>query len=97
MATEFTCDAFEEIVFNIDGLEFIYSECQVMSEIEHKRFPNVEMVIKSPNGEFAEIVVTSHDKAVGKSNIVRGTYDGGVLDEDVAIGLSKLAKASQQI
>ena len=96
MATEFTCNAFEEIVFNIDGTEFKYSECQIMSETENKRFPNIEIVIKSPSGDCAEVVVTSHDKAVGKSNIVRGTYDGGLLDEDVAIGLSKLANACKQ-
>lgn len=93
MATEFECNSFNEITFSIGDIEFNYSECTVMSEVEHKRFPNVELVLKSPCGHFAEVIVTSHDKAVGKDNIVRGTYDGDLIDEDVAIGLSKLANA----
>jgi len=92
MVTEFECNKFDELVFTIDDVEFKYSECTVMAEVEHTRFPNVELVLKNADGVFAEVVVTSSDKEVGKSNIFRGTYDGDVLEEDVAIGLSKVAK-----
>ena len=91
MVTEFECNAFDELVFSIDGVEFKYSECTVMSEVEQKRFANVELILKAPCGTFAEVVVSSSDKEVGKSNIFRGTYDGDVLEEDVAIGMSRLA------
>lgn len=93
MVTEFECNKFDELVFTIDDVEFKYSECTIMSEVEQKKFPNVELILKNPDGIFAEVVVSSSDKEVGKSNIVRGTYDGDVLEEDVAIGMSRLANA----
>lgn len=95
MAVKFECNTFDELVMVIDNIEFKYSECTVMSEVEHKRFPNVELILKSPSGHFAEALITSHDKQPGKSNIIRGEYDGLLIDEDIAISLSRLAKASQ--
>lgn len=91
MITEFECSAFEELVFTIDDVEFKYSDCTKMSEVEQQRFANVELILKNPDGIFAEVVVSSSDKELGKSNIFRGTYDGDVLEEDVAIGMSRLA------
>ncbi len=93
MTTEFECASFDELVLIIEGIEFKYSECKVLSERESKRFPNVELVLKSPCGHFAEALVSSRDAEVGKSNIVRGEYDGLLIDEDVALSLAKLAKS----
>jgi hypothetical protein len=93
MTTKFECTSFDELVLIIEGIEFKYSECQVMSERESKRFPNVELVLKSPCGHFAEALVSSQDSDVGKSNIVRGEYDGLLIEEDVALSLAKLAKS----
>lgn len=93
MTTEFECTSFDELVLIIKDVEFKYSECKVMSERESKRFPNVELVLKSPCGHFAEVLVSSHDSEVGKSNIVRGEYDGLLIDEDVALSLAKLANS----
>ena len=91
MVTEFECKTFDELVFSIDDVEFKYSECKVMAEKEHTKFPNVELILKNPDGIFAEVAVSSSDKEVGKNNIIRGTYDGDVIGEDLAIGLSRLA------
>lgn len=95
MVTEFECKTFEELVFSIDDVEFKYSECKVMAEKEHKKFPNVELILKNPDGIFAEVAVSSSDSEVGKNNIFRGTYDGDVIEEYLAIGLSKLANMTK--
>jgi hypothetical protein len=93
MTTEFECASFDELVLIIKDIEFKYSECKVMSEKESKRFPHVELILKSPCGHFAEALVTSHDPEVGKENIVRGEYDGLLIEEDVALSLAKLANS----
>lgn len=91
MAQEFQCDSFEDLVFTVDDITFKYSDCDVMSEVEHTRFPTVELVLKSPCGNFAEVIVVSHDSATGKENIVRGKYEGIMIEEGVAKSLVKLA------
>lgn len=93
MATAFENTSFDDLLLIIGGVEFKYSECKVLSEREHKKFPHVELILESPCGHFAEVLVTSHDKEPGKDNIVRGEYDGLLVDQDVALSLSKLAKA----
>ena len=93
MATEFECTSFDDLVFIIGGIEFKYSDCEVLSEREHKKYPHVELMLKSPCGHYAELLVTSHDKEPSKDNFVRGEYDGLVLDEDVVLSMAKLAKS----
>ena len=93
MTTEFECASFDDLVLVIGDIEFKYFECEIMSERANKRFPNVELILKSPCGYFAEALVSSHDSKVGKENIVRGEYDGLLIEEDVALSLAKLANA----
>jgi len=93
MTTEFKCDSFDELIMMIGDVEFKYSDCTVMSEREHKKYAHVELILKSPCGHFAEALVTSHDNEPGKANIVRGEYDGMLIDEDVALSLAKLANS----
>jgi hypothetical protein len=91
----FKCTSFNELVFLIDDIEFKYSECKVMSEKEHKKYAHVELILKSPCGHYAEVLVTSDGKKPGKRNIVSGEYDGMVVDQDVATAIAKLTQTYQ--
>ena len=53
----------------------------------------MELILKSPCGNYAEVLVTSDGDKPGKSNIVSGEYDGMLIDQSVATALTKLNHA----
>jgi|TARA_B110000503_G_scaffold53778_1_gene86334 hypothetical protein len=91
--TKFKCASFDNLIFVVDDIEFKYSECKVMSEKEHPKYAHVELILKSPCGNYAEVLVTSDGDKPGKSNIVSGEYDGMLIDQSVATALTKLNHA----
>tara|TARA_B110000503_G_scaffold86390_1_gene131518 strand:+ start:165 stop:518 length:354 start_codon:yes stop_codon:yes gene_type:complete len=94
--TKFKCTSFDELIFVVDDIEFKYSECKVMSEKEHPKYAHVELILKSPCGHYAEVLVTSDGEKPGKNNIVSGEYNGMLVDQSVATALAKLFKAFQE-
>ena len=74
MKIEFECEKFDDLVFTVEGLEFRYTECLVLAERASKVIPIIDLVLKSPEGKYAEVIVRSHDQSVGKENIYRGYY-----------------------
>ena len=93
--TKFKCNSFDELVLVIGDIEFKYSECKVMSEKEHEKYAHVELILKSPCGNYAEALVTSDGEKPGKRNIFSGEYDGMIVDQAVATALAKLTRAYQ--
>lgn len=94
--TKFKCTSFDDLILVVDDIEFKYSECKVMSEKEHQKYAHVELILKSPCGHYAEVVVTSDGKNPGKNNIISGEYDGMLVDQTVATALAKLTQAFEE-
>ncbi|MFT7300784.1 MAG: hypothetical protein ACI89Z_001248 [Porticoccus sp.] len=94
--TKFKCTSFDDLILVVDDIEFKYSECKVMSEKEHKKYAHVELILKSPCGHYAEVLVTSDGKNPGKNNIFSGEYNGMLVQQDVATALAKLFQAFQE-
>jgi hypothetical protein len=94
--TKFKCTSFDDLILVVDDIEFKYSECKVMSEKEHPKYAHVELILKSPCGHYAEVLVTSDGEKPGKNNIVSGEYSGMLIDQTVAAALAKLTQAFEE-
>lgn len=93
MATEFQCENMEDMVYIIEGKEFKYSECEVISEKESKFKPMLNLVLRSREGFYADINVQSSDGEFRKEAIKRGAYDGKLCGEETAKAFASYADA----
>lgn len=84
MKIEFECDSFENLTFIVQGHEFKYASCHVMAERDSKALPVVDLVLKSLEGKFAEVIVRSHDTQMGKENFRRGFYVAELVSAEYA-------------
>ena len=93
MATEFQCENMDDMVYVIEGKEFKYSECDVLSERDSEFKPMLDIILRSAEGFYADINVQSSDRKFGKAAIRRGTYDGKLCDEETAKTFAGYARA----
>jgi len=91
MSIKFKCENIEDMTFNIEGKEFKYSECEILSERQVEIAPEFEIILKSKDGNYAEISVLSSKNERGKENITTGTYDGALRDQETAENFAFLA------
>ena len=92
MKMEFSCDSFDELEFLVGSREFKYKECEVLAERDSKAIPVIDLVLKSPTGDYAEIIDRSSG-STGKENFKQGYYVGELISPEYAIESADLINA----
>lgn len=95
MKFEFTCDFFDDLIFIIESKEFRYKECEILAERESKAISVIDLVLKSPTGDYTEIIVRSSNSATGKDNFKNGYYVGQLVSPEYALDSADLINILQ--
>lgn len=93
MKTNFNCKSFEDIIFSIGSEEFKYKECEILAERIGQAVPVIDIVLKSPKGLYAEIIVRSNSPSTKKVDFVQGYYVGQIVSNEYATESAALTNA----